>query len=208
MLCRLLFSTVFFLLISLSFAESPKQAFEKLKTGNQRFVEGKLEFPNQSPKARKTTKLAQAPFAIIVACADSRVAPEIVFDQDIGDLFVIRVAGNVIGPYELESIQYAAKYLNSSYILVMGHQNCGAVKAVVDDAATDIPFIAQLIRPSVKKAKKSQAKDILKMSIEMNAETMVDFIMRCPEISKLQSQGKIEGSAAYYDFSTGQVKFL
>lgn len=208
MLFRLFLGISFFAFFALSFAESPKQAFAKLKEGNQRFVEGKLEFPNQSPKARKATKLAQSPFAIIVACADSRVAPEIVFDQGIGDLFVIRVAGNVIGPYELESIQYAAKYLGSSYILVMGHQNCGAVKAVVDDAATDIPFIAQLIRPSVKKAKKSQAKDILKMSIEMNAETMVDFIMRCPEISKLQSQGKLEGSAAYYDFSTGQVKFL
>ncbi len=192
----------------MSFAVSPSEAYSRLQKGNKRFMEGKSECSDQSPKARVALKSAQEPFAIVVACADSRVAPELLFDQSIGDLFVIRVAGNVIGPYELESVEYAIKHLHASYIVVMGHQNCGAVDAVVKNTVDDITFIAQLIRPSVQKAKKRNSKNILKLATEINAETMLDFVMRSPEISKLQSQGLVGGKAAYYDFSTGQVVFL
>ena len=91
----------------------------------------------------------QKPFAIILGCSDSRVSPEILFDQGIGDLFIVRVAGNVAGPVELDSIEYAALYLKSSLVLVLGHENCGAITAVLDGQTKEIEHVADLIAPAI-----------------------------------------------------------
>ena len=186
----------------------PSDALSKLIDGNKRFQKSMSKSPNQDYYRRKSVIESQAPFAIIVACADSRVAPEILFDQGIGDLFVVRVAGNVVGPYEMESIEYAAKYLGSSIILVMGHENCGAVDAVIEGNTADIRYIAQVIKASVLRAKQSRPRDLLKKSIEINAEAMSNFVQQSDIISQLMSEGKISVRPAYYNFYTGAVELL
>lgn len=190
------------------FGVSPSEAIKRLMDGNERFRSNKMESPNQGVYRREAVSAVQKPFAIIVACADSRVAPEILFDQGIGDLFVVRVAGNVIGPFELESIEYAAKHLGSSYILVMGHQHCGAVEAVLHDKIADILFTSQLIKPSVLRARKVNSKDLLKTAIEFNAEAMSRFVQESSVVAELMAQGKMGVKAAYYNFDTGAVDLL
>lgn len=204
--CFIVFFLVF-LNVNL-FGTSPSASFNKLVEGNTRFVKNKQTNSNQNSDLRLSQAEAQNPFAVIVACADSRVAPEILFDQGIGDLFVIRVAGNVIGPFELESIEYAVKYLKSSCVVVMGHENCGAVDAVIKRMTKDIPFIAQMIWPAVLKAEAVNPSDLLKTSIEFNAEAMSQFLLKSSIVSDLKDQNKVDVKAAYYDFQSGKVTFL
>jgi len=172
---------------------------ERLMKGNQRFINNELDHPNRSLERRQEQAAAQTPFAIIVTCADSRLSPEIIFDQGIGDLFVLRVAGNVISPYSLESIKFGVYALGASTIVVMGHEACGAVNAVVTGNAQDIPDIALLIEPSVKKANGN-----LKESIKENALNMKQFLTKIPFLQ----EKKVDIQAAYYDLNSGEVKIL
>lgn len=201
-----LLATVFCtsLLSSLSAGEGLKRLME----GNDRYVHDKLEHPNRTSERREALVSKQEPFAVIVGCADSRVAPEILFDQGVGDLFVVRVAGNVIGPLEVESVEYAAVYLHSSIILVMGHENCGAVNAVVQGTTKDVEEIARLVQPSVDEAKKENSKDLLSSSIKKNAIHMKESLVKNPVLQKLMKEGKIEIQAAYYHLQTGAVEIL
>lgn len=111
---------------------SPDVAIERLKAGNARFVKGKPSRPNATPKRRAEIAGSQHPFAIVVSCSDSRVPPEMVFDAGLGDLFVVRTAGEVVTAVEMASIEYAVDHLGASLVLVMGHERCGAVKAAVE----------------------------------------------------------------------------
>jgi len=111
---------------------SPDAAIERLKAGNARFVKGKPSRPNATPKRRAEIAESQRPFAIVVSCSDSRVPPELVFDAGLGDLFVVRTAGEVVTAVEMASIEYAVDHLGASLVLVMGHERCGAVKAAVE----------------------------------------------------------------------------
>src|SRR3990170_7095870 len=113
-------------------------ALQELIAGNQRYAAGKLTHPHQTTRHRQELIQRQEPFAIIVGCSDSRVPPEIIFDQGLGDLFIVRVAGQVVGPVELDSIEYSVKYLGSTLIFVLGHESCGAVTAVIDGKTADI----------------------------------------------------------------------
>lgn len=110
----------------------PNQTIENLKKGNQRFVAGKPAHGNQDVYRRKELAQGQHPSAIVLSCSDSRVPPEIVFDQGLGDIFTIRVAGNVLGADQVGSIEYAVEHLGTNLIVVMGHESCGAVKAAVE----------------------------------------------------------------------------
>lgn len=121
----------FFFISPLLFCLSPQEALKKLQEGNERFVSDKsLRCLTDKEDRRKALVNNQKPFAIILGCSDSRVAPEILFDQGLGDLFIIRVAGNVLGSSEIDSITYAVKALLCPLIVVLGHENCGAVEAV------------------------------------------------------------------------------
>jgi len=164
--------------------------------------------PNQGEKRRLSITDKQEPFAVIVACADSRVAPEIIFDQGLGDLFVIRVAGNIVGPFEMSSIFYAVEHLHSSIIVVVGHQNCGAVGAVVTNNTDDIPFIARLIQPAVDTATESSSRNILENSIKGNAKNMARFIAGFPTIRPSVAGNQVSVKSAYYDMTSGKVIFL
>lgn len=176
--------------------------------GNERYVEDALEHPRRDQERRESTASKQTPFAAIVGCADSRVSPEIIFDQGVGDLFVVRVAGNVIGPLELDSIEYAVLYLGSVVVLVMGHENCGAVDAVIHNNTKDIESVAELIEPAVEQAKKSKTTNLLESAIKTNALRMKDFVLKSPAVEKLVKAKKIEVHAAYYNIQTGAIELL
>jgi carbonic anhydrase len=190
------------------FAISPKEAMQKLKEGNLRYVQNTSNCANRDISHREPLLIEQTPFAVIVGCSDARVAPEIIFDQEPGDLFIVRVAGNVLGPIELESIAYAAKYLHPSLIVILGHENCGAVKAVIEDKIKDIPYIAALIKPSVEEVQKSKDKELVKGSIIKNLQNMKNILLQTPMIQKFIQEKNIEIETAYFPLHSGIVKWI
>lgn len=187
----LLYLLTFLLSFSLS-AES--ESLSRLMKGNDRYVHDTLEHPNRTPERREAVVSKQEPFAVIVGCADSRVSPEIIFDQGVGDLFVVRVAGNVIGPLELDSIDYSVLYLHSSVVLVLGHENCGAVKAVINNTTKDIESVANLIRPSVVEETAKHPENLAEASIKANAIRMRDYLLQTPVIKKMIAEKKSRGT--------------
>ncbi|MFN7929968.1 MAG: carbonic anhydrase [Blastocatellia bacterium] len=135
-------------------AVSPEAALEKLLAGNARFMKG-MTVEKHYIADRPELAKAQHPYAIILTCADSRLSPEAIFDESLGQLFVVRVAGNVSDPIILGSIEYAAEHLHASLLVVMGHESCGAVKAAVANSPVppNIAKIVQRLRPAVEKAR-------------------------------------------------------
>lgn len=187
---------------------TPKLAMERLMQGNARYARDELEHPNRTAERREAMLSKQSPYAVILGCADSRVAPEIIFDEGIGDLFVVRVAGNVLGPLERESIKYAVLYLGASIVLVMGHENCRAVDAVIHDTREGIATVASHIDPSVREAREKGAPDLLAYAVKANACRMRDHLLASPLLSKVMEEGKVEIHAAYYNLQTGIVDIL
>lgn len=193
-----------FLLTALSpgFGQTPSEALQRLIDGNQRYLQNKPLSTDPSAEQRKILLKGQKPFAVIVSCSDSRVPPERIFDQGAGNLFVIRVAGNVVGPIELDSIEFSAKELGSSIILVLGHESCGAVKAVLEKNTADIEEIATLIEPAVRKITD------LETAIKANVQHIVAHLKETPVLKELIQEKKIDCRGAYYSIKTGQVEFL
>jgi len=187
---------------------SPREALEKLKAGNKRFVEQKLS-DRQLATRRAETASGQQPYAIILACADSRVAPEFVFDESIGSLFVIRVAGNVVDPDMLGSIEYAVEHLHTHLIVVLGHEKCGAVTAAVAkeplhgnldelihkiDPGTDLPADkAKALSEAIRHNALHQAQEMMKRSVPI--KTAVD-------------KHEVQIESAVYSLDSGEVKWL
>lgn len=186
---------------------SPENALQTLMEGNKRFVGDQSVHPNRAEERRLETAQAQEPFAIILGCSDSRVAPEIIFDQGIGDLFIVRVAGNVVGPVVQDSIEFSAIYLHSPLILVLGHENCGAVKAVLEGTTKDIEAVAKLIEPAAKKTDKKQ-KDRLESTIKANVQMVVNQLNASPALRNLIDKKKLLIQGGYYNFHTGQVELI
>src|SRR5438105_8805589 len=131
---------LFFALLAMLpvFGQTNSDALQRLVDGNKRYAQDELLHADHSADRRNSLVQGQNPFATIVGCSDSRVPPEAIFDQGVGDLFVVRIAGNVAGPIELDSIDYSIKVLGASVILVLGHEACGAVNAVIENNAGDI----------------------------------------------------------------------
>lgn len=192
----------------LAFAMTPDEGLQRLLKGNTRYVEGAAIAPGRDMQRRLDTYEKQKPFAVIVTCSDSRVGPEILFDQGVGDLFVVRDAGNVIGATERESVEYSVGHLNSVVVLVMGHENCGAVSAVLDGHIKGIQAIAKLIEPSVKKAEKEGSKDMLLHAIKLNAIYQKNLLMQSPLLKKRVKEGTLMVRAAYFDLDDGTVELL
>ncbi len=186
---------------------NPKIALEQLIAGNQRYMQEKLEHPNRSKEARLCAASGQNPFAIIMGCADSRVSPEIIFDQGIGDLFVVRVAGNVVGSIELDSIEFSAQYLKSSIIMVLGHESCGAIQAVINGQTQDIETIASLIAPSLEHSRTLKG-SLVENTVKHNVLSVVNQLKNCPTLAKLIAAGQIDVVGGYYNFQTGGVDLL
>lgn len=188
--------------LSLLAQSAGEDGLQRLVEGNQRFTHDKSEHPNRTAERRQETAALQEPFAVVLGCADSRVSPEIIFDQGIGDLFIVRVAGNVAGPIELASIEYAVLYLHARTILVLGHENCGAVHAVVDGKTKDIEPIASLIKPAIKKNRP------LEECIKVNASLVAAQLKKNSALKKYIEKEGLLIQAGYYNFHTGQVELL
>jgi carbonic anhydrase len=192
----------------LTSAQPPGQrALEVLMEGNARFRTDRSLHPDRTSERRLEMTQSQAPFATIVGCSDSRVAPEILFDQGIGDLFIVRVAGNIVGPIEQDSIEYSVLYVHSSLVLVLGHENCGAVKAVLEGQTKDIEAVAELIQPAVEQSR-SQSGNPLENAIKENVRFVVDQLKKSPVLKPLIAQKKLFVQGGYYNFHTGKVELL
>jgi carbonic anhydrase len=205
-----MFKTFFLLLTFIinCLIATEKSGLNRLIDGNNRYRKDALQHPNRTPERRESVACKQEPFAIIVGCSDSRVSPEIIFDQGVGDLFVIRVAGNVIGPLELDSIDYAALHLHSCIILILGHERCGAVNAVIQGTTQDIQSLSALIQPAVKEERKKKPPHLLEACIKTNALNMKNYLLTTNVVKKLISEKKLEVYAGYYDLDTGSVEIL
>jgi carbonic anhydrase len=196
-------------------APTPDQVLARLLEGNKRFVNGQLTHPGRKPEDFAALAEGQAPVAVIVGCADSRVAPELVFDQGVGDLFVVRVAGNIVsgaGPTVKGSIEFAVGELGARLIMVLGHTQCGAVKAAIEhiDSNDALPgSIGELIdpiRPAVA-AMKGQPGDKLENVTKANVLMGVQRLKGLdPILSKLAKTGELKLVGATYDLRTGSVK--
>jgi carbonic anhydrase len=186
---------------------SPKVALQTLIEGNKRYMANQSTHPNRAVERRQETADLQEPFAVILGCADSRVSPEIIFDLGIGDLFVVRVAGNVMGAITLESIGFSVAYLHSTLIMVLGHESCGAVSAVLRGETKEIENIAALIQPAIDESK-TQEGDRLENAVKDNVKNVVYQLSKTPLLSKFLSEKKIEIVGGYYNFHTGEVEVL
>jgi carbonic anhydrase len=185
---------------------SADDALARLKTGNERFASSKVSSGKPVAARRAETAQDQHPFAIVVGCADSRTAPEIIFDQSIGDLFVIRTAGNLVDDYALGSIEYAVGNLGTRLIVVLGHARCGAVKAALggDSAPGHINSLVRDIQPAVTAAKGKDG-DALANAVHENDAEVAAKIKKQAQLGDLASQVRIvEG---YYDLDTGKVEW-
>lgn len=187
-----------------------EQALLKLKEGNERFLSKKYAHPNQSVERQAEVLKGQHPFAAILTCSDSRVPPEIIFDQGIGDLFIIRVAGNIVTEEILGSIEYAAEHLGVSLVLVLGHQKCGAVQAAVQggEAPGKIQRLVEALQPAVAKTK-SLPGDPVENAVRANVEQAVELLKKSkPIMAELVHEGKVKVVGGYYSLETGRVTVL
>lgn len=185
---------------------APDAALQRLMEGNKRFMHDKTICPERNQERRLATLEKQKPFAIVVGCSDSRIPPEFAFDQGIGDMFVVRIAGNVVSKLEIDSVEYSVLHNDSSIIMVLGHQNCGAVTAVMQNDTKDIESIAELIKPALYNA--NHQKMTLEQAIVTNVKNSVERIKRSRVISKLIKEGKISVVGAYYSLETGEAKLV
>lgn len=188
----------------------PGQSLQKLMEGNKRYVTAAASAPKPLAGRRAEVAKAQHPFAVIVGCSDSRVPPEIIFDQGLGDLFVIRLAGNVVDDYALESIGYALDHLGVPLVVVLGHKRCGAVGAAVESGKDEdhLAGIVKVIGPAVEQARGKEG-DLWENSAKENALMTAARLQESkPFIAPLVKAGKVKVVAAYYDLDTGEVVFL
>lgn len=192
------------------------EALVLLKDGNTRYASGQSTHSRQGPDRRaETAKGGQHPIATIIGCSDSREPLEILFDQGVGDIFVIRVAGNVAGPDELASIEYGVGHLGTPVVLVLGHTACGAVTAVVQNAKVhgNIPFLLNQIKPAVARAKAGNptatGDDLLNRSIKANVWLTMENILRKSEgVREFVQAGKVLLVGGIYDLHSGQISWL
>ena len=192
------------------------EAMKLLKEGNERFVTGKAQHPHLDKEwLNKTAKEGQHPFVTMLACSDSRVPVERVFDRGVGDIFVVRVAGNVSGLEVIATTEYAVKHLHTPVIVILGHTHCGAVTASATNAQEDgaLPFLLHKINIAVSRVKARyphlKGEAFVEKCIEENVWVAVeDFFALSPEIQKQVKAGKLKVVGAVYDIKTGKVKWL
>ena len=190
---------------------APAEALSRLSEGNKRFFSGKLEHPRQTFDRRAELAQSQAPFAVILSCADSLIVPELTFDQGLGDLFVVRVAGNIATDEELGSIEYAVQHLGSRLIVVLGHERCGAVKAAPDTIAADEqpPAHIDSLVAAIKPAVDATATADLETTVKANVANVVKKLQTSEPVLKAMVEKKeVVVRGAYYDLHTGMVGFL
>lgn len=192
-------------------ADTPDAAFARLMEGNARYVAGQLSQRDFSA-ARAARARGQAPFAAILGCADSRIAPELAFDQGPGELFVVRVAGNFVTPDGLGSLEYGAAVLGTKVIMVLGHTNCGAIGATIGalQKGNTLPgHIAGLVtamKPGIESVVKTPGPDLEQRALVANVQANVRRLQtEKPILGDMVAAGKLRVVGAYYDLATGKV---
>lgn len=195
---------------------SPDEAMTRLEAGNRRFVNGSTVHPRATPeRVAQTAQFGQFPFASVLTCADSRVPVERVFDLGVGDVFVVRVAGNIAGAHEAGSLEFGVGALGTNLVVVMGHTKCGAVDAV----ARDVPLSGNLaslrgpIEPAVAQTRSAypgaEGAELTELAVPANAmRTVYDLLSNSSALRTAVRSGNVKIVAAVYDLQTGQVDFL
>ncbi len=200
--------------VSAAPAVTSQEAQARLQSGQARYLNGSATHANQDSARRSEVASGQAPFATILTCSDSRVSPEILFDQGLGDLFVVRVAGNVAKIDEIGSIEYGAGHLGAPLLVVLGHSSCGAVKAVAEGAEVhgNIPQLVDTIVPAVEKTKVANpglaGAALIAKAVEANVWQSIDNIFEnSATVRDLVKAGKLKVVGAVYDLTTGAVQW-
>ncbi len=200
-------------------ANNPTDAMTLLKEGNQRFVSNEMANFDLGQSKRSELVEGQDPFAVVVACSDSRVTPEHLYDQGLGDLFVIRVAGNILDDAEIGSIEYAVEHLDSSLVVILGHEECGAVTTAVakddDPLGTEttkyIDAFLDNIEPAVAKAKDTDVSDdeLIDETTDINVKLTVEQLLEESSIvSEHAEAGDVEVVGAKYLLSNGEIEWF
>lgn len=194
---------------------TPEDAIQALKDGNARFFSGHATRPEADANQRRALIMGQTPFATVLACSDSRVPVEIVFDQGLGDLFVVRVAGNVVGEGVLGSLEYATEHLDVHLIVVMGHEGCGAVAAALlppEQLAQEPEHLRHLIsriQPCVQHLPPIRDKKArMREAVLNNVRYQVAALREQPVIQAAEASGRIRVIGAFYEIGSGAVDFL
>lgn len=193
---------------------APKGAFERLIAGNLRYLTASFIHPDFLASRRLAVATGQRPFAAILGCADSRVPPEFVFDQGLGDLFVVRVAGNTINAHVIGSLEYAVEHLGSAVVVVLGHERCGAVNAAVDGGKYlgKVDQLVAAIRPAVAQARKqgaSSREQLLDYSIRAHVSRVTTALEKqSPLLATYKKAGRLALQGGLYDLDTGIVEWL
>lgn len=190
---------------------TPDQALEKLMSANKRFVDRKTIDPNQDTARLTEVAQGQKPFAAIMCCSDSRVPPEIVFDQGLGDLFIVRDAGEVVTREQIGSLEFGTLVLGAKILLVLGHEDCGAVKAAMlgDKVPGQIGTILAEIEPAVVDFKGQQEdQEAVKKATEANVLLQLNKLKKSPVLSELINSGSLKIVGAYYDLNKGEVSLI
>ena len=187
---------------------------DKLKAGNERFVKGHPIHPDESLERIRELKKGQHPFAVVISCSDSRIPPELIFDQGLGDIFIVRTAGNVIGDYELGSIEYAIEHLHCNLVVVLGHENCGAINAFLesngekhqDHIQSIIDYIAaeEEVRPIIDSLKGNPD-----LAVKVNVKHAVNLLKSSTLVlNPIVDKTHLIIIGAYYDLDNGKVSFV
>jgi carbonic anhydrase len=192
-----------------------EEALARLREGNERFIRGEARFPTIQKEILADLAKGQQPYATILGCSDSRVPPELVFDAGFGELFIVRVAGNVISAEVLGTLQYAAVHLRTPLFVVLGHEGCGAVKAALGatfQGARDRSRIERLlenITPGLAGINPDAGpEDMLKAGVEANVRWSMRQLLETPEAKQRQQEGVLKLVGAVYELTTGRVRFL
>jgi carbonic anhydrase len=193
-----------------------KEARERLEAGNARYLAGTPLYPDQHPIRREELAKAQHPFAAVLSCADSRVDPEALFDQGLGDLFVVRSAGQVIDDVALGSLQYGVEHLGVCLLVVLGHTGCGAVTATIETlkggkpTGTAIDSLVKGITPAVKEALKlgAEGDELLDVAVTINVEHLVARLKEAPVVGPATSRRELRVVGAVYGLETGEVDWI
>lgn len=194
---------------------APDDAMRRLRDGNQRFVQQRATHAHHDAARRAELAQAQHPFAIVLGCADSRVPPELLFDQGLGDLFVIRVAGEVAPSEVVGSVEYAVEHLHCRTVIVLGHQRCGAVQAAMDALAHhettppgDLGELIKEIEPSIEKIDRARP-DAMDDAVKASARAVAGrLVTHSKVLAELVHTGEIVVTPAYYSLDTGKVEFM
>ncbi|VBB09366.1 prokaryotic-type carbonic anhydrases signature 1 [Lucifera butyrica] len=186
-----------------------EHALRRLIEGNERYIIGQCAIIDVSMERRKELTEGQQPFAILIGCSDSRVPPEIIFGQGLGDLFVVRTAGGVVDDLVLGSVEYAVSHFGVELIVVLGHEDCGAVKAAVEGnhESGGIAFIMEAIEPAVERAK-MQVGNLLDNAIKANIDLNIQRVRSSPAIREAMRKDCLKIVGAFYDIYDGLVQFL